>query len=198
MNSGVDTKLRPHARRITNHTTASINLYHTIIDDALREIFVRRPDTNLLNSTVLRREMSSGRERIVGFELDHGPNRHAHRDKRFFEWNKLRSQRTFDAGAGFVTRPELVAKRLDDVVRRDTDVRGAVFEQLGHRAQHAGNCAERRISLLETTDSVEMTEQFVCTVDKVNDHVRQMLAFSHPADLKKFSVECRYRCRSFD
>jgi len=36
-------------------------------DDALREVFVRCPDANLLDPLVLGREVRRGRERIVGF-----------------------------------------------------------------------------------------------------------------------------------
>ena len=65
-------------------------------------------------------------ERVVGLELDHRPDDHAHRRERLLERLELRPQRRLDAVAGLVARPEVVAERLDDVVGRDADVRRAL------------------------------------------------------------------------
>ena len=62
------------------------------------------------------------RQRIVGLVLDHRPHRDAERGQRRFQQPELRQQLGIDAGAGLVARPEIVAERLDDVVRRDPDV----------------------------------------------------------------------------
>src|SRR6185503_4678795 len=164
------TKLCSHGFRATNRTTAPINLYHTLIDDALRQIFVRGPNANLLHSLVLCGEVRGSGERIVCLELNLGPHNHAHRDERFFEWSKLCLQCRFDACAGFVTRPQIVTKRFDDVVRGHTNMRRAVLEQLRHRRQHTRYGAERRISLLKAPYAVEVSKEFVCAVQQMNDH----------------------------
>src|SRR5262245_21310213 len=41
-------KLRAHRLGISNHARSAVHLYHTVIAHALREIFIRRPDANLL------------------------------------------------------------------------------------------------------------------------------------------------------
>src|SRR5205085_3638417 len=147
-----------------------------IADDALRQVFLRRPDTNLLNSTVLRRDASSRRERVVSLELDHGPHSHSHRNQCFLEWFKLGAQDWFNASARFVTRPHRVSERLNDVIGCNADVCGAFIEQLSHRCQHSGNCPKRWISLLESADSVKVAKELVCAVKQVNDHLETMLA----------------------
>src|SRR6185436_10399311 len=73
----LDAKLRAHSFRIANHIASTIDLHDAIVDDALRQIFVRRPDANFLDTFVLRREISRGRERVVSLELDHRPNNDA-------------------------------------------------------------------------------------------------------------------------
>ena len=66
-----------------------------------------------------------------------GQHDDAHRRQRLLERMELRQQRRVDAGAGLVAGPEVVAERLDDVVGGDADVRGAVAEQVEHRAEDA-------------------------------------------------------------
>src|SRR4029079_6614473 len=88
----------------------------------------------------------------------------------FLERPKLRAQHRLDAGAGFVTRPETVAGRLDDVVGGDADVCRTFGDHFRNRVQHAGDGAEGWIRFLEATDAVEMAKQFVGAVDEMNDH----------------------------
>ena len=84
-----------------------------------------------------------------------------------------RSKRRIDAVAGFVAGPQLVAKRFDDVIGRDADVRGAFLDHLQHRMQHAIDRAQRPVlALVEAAQAVEMTEQLVGAVDEMNDHGR--------------------------
>jgi hypothetical protein len=121
--------------------------------------------------------MRCGGEGIVSFEFNHGPDSHAHRCQRFFEWLKLREQRALDSGAGFITGPELIAKRLDDVIGGDADVSCAVLQHAKDGSEHSGDGAKRWISFLETPDAVEVPEEFVSAVDKVNDHFRNPHTF---------------------
>src|SRR6185503_5224744 len=73
--------------------------------------------------------------------------------------------------AGFVSRPYLVAERLDDVIGRHADVGLSGFENLQHALQHTDYCAERPILTLgKAAQTVEMSEQLVGTVDEMNDH----------------------------
>ena len=63
--------------------------------------------------------------------------------ERFLQRVELREQRRLDAVAGLVAGPEVVAKRLDDVIGRDADVRRALLDHLQHRLQHADHARRR-------------------------------------------------------
>ena len=95
---------------------------------------------------VLGRDARGRSERVVGLELDHRPDRDAHRRERLLERLELRAQCGVDALAGLVAGPQIVAERLDDVVGRDADVRRARLDHLQHRVQHADHGAERLAS----------------------------------------------------
>ena len=123
--------------------------------------------------------MRRGRQRIVGFDLDHRPHGHAHCNQRLFEWMELRAQNPLDAFAGLVLGPEIVAERFNDVIGRDSDVRRAVFEHLCHGMEHARHRAEWRIGFLEAPDAVEVTKQFVGAVNEVNDHKELLRVVSY-------------------
>src|SRR6478609_8311304 len=47
--------------------------------------------------------------------------------------------------ARLVSGPEVVAKRLDDVIGRDADVRRALLQHLDDGAEHAGHGSERLV-----------------------------------------------------
>ena len=86
-------------------------------------------------------------ERIIGFELDHRPDDHAHGRERLLERMELREKRGLDSGAGLVARPKPIAKRLDHVVGRDPEIRGTVlvFNDLKNSLQYADNGAVRPV-----------------------------------------------------
>ena len=175
-----------------------------------REILVGRPDAAPARrasspSAIARRR----RERIVGLELDHRPDDDAHRGERVLERMELREQRRLDALAGLVAGPEVVAKRLDDVVGGDADVRRAAA-----RASRAPSAARRRTApqrpvgaLGEAAQAVEVAEQLVGAVDEVDDHSGSMPAalmtrphFCDSAGLelaraRRASRSSRHRCR---
>src|SRR5712691_1083752 len=83
---------------------------------------------------------------------------------------ELCEQGRFDALTGLVLRPEIIAKRFDDVISRDSDVRRSVLDHLCNRMENAGHGAERGVGFLEAPDSVEVTKKLVCAVNQVNDH----------------------------
>src|SRR6266550_1277902 len=116
--------------------------------------------------------MCRGRQGVVSLKLDHRPHDNSHRRQRFLERMELGEQNWLDACAGFVVWPETVTKRLDDMIGRHSDVRGAVLDHLRNGMKNSGDGAERRIGFLKAPDSVEVTKKFVCAVDEVNDHSR--------------------------
>src|SRR5581483_4236297 len=165
-----DAELFDHTCFVTNDVAPLINLHDSIIDDALGEIFVRRPDADLFDLLIFCGEMCGCCQRIVRFEFDRWPNDNSHCSERVFEWMKLREQSAIDSHAGFVARPKIVPERFDDVIGGDTDVRRAVLKHLDNHAEDAVDSAERRISFVETTQTVELAKQFVGAVDEMNDH----------------------------
>ena len=120
--------------------------------------------------------MSAGRQRIVRFELNHWPNNDAHSIEGFFQWMKLREQSSFDPCSGFVTWPQFIAKRLDDVIGRHADMRSSVLKHLDDHGEDARDGAERRISFVKATETVELAKQFIGSVDEMDDHAKELAA----------------------
>ena len=81
---------------------------------------------------------AAGRQPIIRFQLHHRPDGNAHGRERLLERMELREQRALDAGAGLVAGPEPIAKRLDDMIGSDTEVRVTPLDHLEHAS------AERR------------------------------------------------------
>src|SRR5206468_717735 len=142
------------------------------LNDALRQILVRCPDTNLLHPPVRTADCCRGSERVVRFELHHRPDRDSHRRESVFEGMKLIPEHGIDALSRLVTSPKLVAKRLDDVVRGHTDVGTTLFDQLQHAMQHAADAAKRSVfAVARTPRTVEVPKELVGPVDEVEDHL---------------------------
>ena len=98
--------------------------------------------------------------------------------ERLLQRLELGTQRTVDAGAGLVARPEVVAEGLDHVIGRDADVRRPGLEHLQHRVEHAGCRAERLpVGPATAPAAVEVAEELVCPVDEVDDHRPRMAEF---------------------
>src|SRR5207237_5746864 len=138
-------ELLAHARGIADLAALAVDLHHPITAHALRQILVGRPDADLLHALVVRRDPGRGCERVVGLQVGHGPYRHAQGDERSFEWVELREQGGVDALSRFVIGPEIVAKRLDDVVAGYAEMRGPLLDHLQYGMQHAAHGAARRI-----------------------------------------------------
>jgi hypothetical protein len=51
----------------------------------------------------------------------------------------LRQQVGFDAFAGLVTRPQVIAKGLDDVIGRNREVSGPILDHAKHRRQNTSD-----------------------------------------------------------
>jgi len=121
--------------------------------------------------------MSRRGQRVVSFKLDHGPNHHAHSCQGLFERVKLCEQCALDPGARLVTRPQFVAEGFNDVIGGHTDVCRAVLDHFRRHVQHARDSAKRRIGFMKAPQTVEMPEEFVSPVDKVNNHRVESLSF---------------------
>jgi hypothetical protein len=80
---------------------------------------------------------------------------------------KLREQRGLDAVAGLVVRPKPIAKRLDDVIGGDAEVRRRPLSILLQQTlQHADDSAVGAVlSFVNRRKSVEVTKEFVRSVD---------------------------------
>jgi hypothetical protein len=72
---------------------------------------------------------------------------------------ELREKCWLDAVAGLVAGPKTVAKRLDDVIGRNTDMTRSLLQHLEHGPQHAAHGAKRTVlALVEATQAVELPE----------------------------------------
>src|SRR5438477_347183 len=157
--AGLDAELLTHPCRVADLVSFAIDLHHAITPHALRQVLVGRPDADLLHPRVFSGEVCRGRKRVVGLQLDHGPDRHSHGGEGLLQRLELRKQRRLDAFSGLVIGPELVAKRFDHVIGRHADVSGSLLDHLQYRVQHAGDGAERLILTLgEVPPAVELAE----------------------------------------
>jgi hypothetical protein len=138
-----DTELGTNPVRVEDLASASIELHDSITAHALAEILVRGHDQHLLDPRVTIGDSRSGAERIVGFVLDHRPDRESRGSESALHDRDLLQDHRIHAGAGLVAGPELVAEALDRVVRRDADVGGAVLDQCQRGGNDPGGRRER-------------------------------------------------------
>ena len=83
----------------------------------------------------------------------------------------MREKDRLDSLAGLVVGPKVVAERLDDVIGRNADVRGALLEHLQNGLQHADHRAEWAVlTLVEAAQPVKVPKQLVGAVYDVDDH----------------------------
>ena len=96
---------------------------------------------------------------------------HTHSGECFLERMELREECGLDAVPCLVAGPETVAKGLNDVIGRDTDVSCSRLDHLQHCMQHADHGAEGPILALgEAAKAVKVAEQLVRAVYEMNDH----------------------------
>jgi hypothetical protein len=78
----------------------------------------------------------------------------------------LREERRLDAFAGLVSIPKPVAKRLDNVIGSNADVRGPLGHHLQHGVKDSGHGAEPRgFTGPDAAQTVKVPEQLVRSVD---------------------------------
>src|SRR5262249_31930959 len=88
---------------------------------------------------------------------------------RVLERVKLRQQLGFDARAGLVAGPQVVAERFDDVIGRDAQVGGSAFQHAEDGAQHAGDGADFiSPGVVLPGHGKEMPEQLVGAVEEMD------------------------------
>jgi ATP-dependent DNA ligase len=166
--------------RIEYFPTPTIDLHYPVASNALRQVLIRCPDTDLFHSLIFRGDPGGGGERIVRLQLDHGPHDDAHGGKRFFERVELLQEGRLDAISGLVSGPEPVPERLDDVIGRHPDVGSPGLDRLQDGVQHAGHRAKGTVlPLIEAAQTVEVAEQLVGAVDEMNDHGLHSLSMSN-------------------
>ena len=121
---------------------------------------------------------AAGGQRIVGLELDHGPDDHAKGAQRLLQRLELRVEHRVDALARLVAGPEGVPKRLDDVVGGHAHVRRPLLEHpqdgrdhAAHPSQLLGGAPAERGRRRE-----EVAEQLEGPVDEMDDHAWNHIA----------------------
>src|SRR5438874_495960 len=160
-----------HPLRIAYDLGLAVHLNHPLATHALRQILVRCPDAYLLHPVIFGGYSRSGGERIVGFQLDHGPYRHSQRGERILQRMKLREQRRLDPVTRLVARPKSITEGFDDVIGRHAEMRRPLLDHLQHGMQHAVYGAEGSIvAFVEAAQTIEVAEQLVGAVNEMNNH----------------------------
>src|SRR5262245_52260706 len=84
---------------------------------------------------------------------------------------ELREQCGLDAVPCLIAGPHPVAKGLDDVIGRHTDMSCSGLDHLQHSMHYTDYSAERPILAFgKTAQAVKMAEQFVRAIYEMNDH----------------------------
>ena|SRR5438132_568180 len=152
-----------------------------VVADALGEILVRGADDDSLDGRVGGPAVGGRGNRIVGLELDHRPQDEAQRLDGALGDRELVEQLGRHADARLVAGKQVVAKRLDDTVRRARDVRGAFFaEQEQQLLDEAGYAREDDpvAARHRRTRCVMRAEELVGRVDEVELHAHRTAADS--------------------
>ncbi len=169
---GTYAKFCSHAIGVPDHLGPSVNLHDAIVAYALRKVFIGRPNANFLHAGIPGRDSGCRGKRIIGLELGHRPYWNPHRQQRVLERLELCTQCRLNSLPRFVPFPKLIAERLDNVIRGDAHIPCSLIEHLQHGIEHAGNRPESPILITRgATQPVEMAEEFVGSIDQMNDHV---------------------------
>src|SRR5262249_35509428 len=169
---GRDAELAAHSVLVSHFACATVELDDPAATDALRQILVRRAHDDLLDTAVALGHRGRRGERVVGLQLDHGPDNHAERSQRIFHRLELREQQRIDSLAGLVPGPERVPEGLDDVIGGDAHVRGAALEHAEDRPDDPAHRSELRwrAPVEGRRGREEVAEQLVRAVEQVDDH----------------------------
>jgi hypothetical protein len=159
-------ELLPHASLVEQPPAAAVELHDPRLGHALREVLVGRADQHLLDSAVGSGMLGRGGQGVVGLLLDHRPDANAKRLDRLLEQRELRQEIRVDPGTRLVEGPQLVAERLDHVVRSHPEVGGAVLEDREGGPQYPPDRAHlvaARVAMRRHGE--EVTEQLVRPVE---------------------------------
>src|SRR5262245_3984122 len=88
---------------------------------------------------------------------------------------KLSPKSRINSCSRFVSGPQVVSERLNDVIGCHADVRGAVRHHFCDHSQQSQHSAEFRIGFLKATNAVEMAEKLVSAVDQMDDHFSRII-----------------------
>ena len=167
-------ELQRDRRLVPRLARPPVELDDPVAAHALGQVLVWRADHDLPGPRIGRGHGRGGGQRVVGLEVDHGPDRHAERAKRLLERLELPVQDRVHALARLVAGPERVAERLDDVIGSDAQVSDAALEHAEDRADDAADRAElgRRAPVERRARGEEVAEQLEGAVDQVHDHAR--------------------------
>jgi hypothetical protein len=169
-----DAELREHGFLSEYLAACTIEADDTRTTHALGEIFVGRTDDDPLDTRIHGEALGRSCERIVAFELDHGPHHETECTAGVFGRLELPPKRSVHSGAGLVAGEERIAKRLDDVIERDGYMRNTrLGEQRQQRADEPVNGADFASGrTLARSVAVVRAEQLVGAVDEMHIHAR--------------------------
>ena len=157
---------------------APVELNHSRSSHGLGEVFVWRTNHDTFDASVLCSDGSCGSQSVVSLELHHRPNHDAGRREDLLKQRKLRQQLRLDAVTSFVSRPQLVAKRLDDVIGGNRDVRRPALDHSQHRREDATHRAHFASLLVACgRHRIVMPEQLVRAVNQKDFHGQESAGY---------------------
>ena len=169
---------RPHAEflddtalveRLAPH---AIEAHDALALHALREILVGRAHDDAFDGARSGEARRGRRERVVALELHHWPSHDPERAARVLGQTELFVQKRIHALPGLVAGIQIVAKRLDDVIERDGNVRDLTLaEQCEHRARQPAGGADFLAALVDARGTAVVSpEELECAVDEMHVH----------------------------
>ena len=165
----MDPKLLTDASFIPNLSRSTIQLDHPIVLDALGQVLVRSADVYPRNFGELAKRQGRSRESVVGLEFDHWPDYNPHGLERLFKQRELSKETRIDTLARLVPGPEIIAKGLDDMVRRDADMGNSRFKHPSNASQHSACRGDLLTPAVRMWGhSVEMAKQLVSAIYKID------------------------------
>src|SRR5262249_2530650 len=137
-----DPELCLHTVNVPDGFVPAVYLNDTVIAHALSEVLVRSPNAYFLDASIVCGDECGRGQSGVRFELDHGPDCHAHAGEAFLQRLKLSKQCRIYPLAGLVPSPQVIAEGFNDMVGGDTQVRRSLLNHLQHTAKYSNHRPE--------------------------------------------------------
>jgi hypothetical protein len=131
-----NTKFLNDRALVIDSAGSTAQLDDTCASDALGEILIWSTDDDTLNLRILRGRGCGRCQSIVRLKFHHRPNYDSGCGENILKERKLSQKVGINSFAGFVSRPQGISKRFDDMVRRHPDVGDASLQHAQQGGKH--------------------------------------------------------------